>query len=401
MIFKLKTLGRFIPTTKNKIVIWVGNEIPFYDNKFFLFFFNIMKPIDVCTDMIDDSYTPSNISKSPTIEDFLKGYNGSMENIVIVLSSPEYMERLYELEKEYDLSNTEVHFLVYLRLAAEKYSLPEIQPGAVQKIPKKIHYCWFGGKELHPLANYVIESWYEHHPDWEIIRWDETNYDPFIREGSTWYEKEIYTAIKRLYDDKMYVFLSDIARFDIIYKHGGIYMDIDMLCVKPLDRFLYDESFITRHEFMSHNISIFGSIPKNRALLLTPQCLEELSEYDVKNLKEKHGEYIYNKGGFFNVYKNILVKKFDNIDVLKLDNGMNLYATDVFIVIDGSHLFENITENTHAIHYALGSYASISFRELSNRIPYNIKYRPLIEKLYGEDFYKTPYIFFEKNIEME
>ena len=44
-------------------------------------------------------------------------------------------------------------------------------------IPKVIHYCWFGGKELPDLALKCIESWKKYCPDYQIIQWNENNYE--------------------------------------------------------------------------------------------------------------------------------------------------------------------------------------------------------------------------------
>ena len=44
-------------------------------------------------------------------------------------------------------------------------------------IPKIINYCWFGGKPLPPLAKKCIDSWKKYLPDYEIKRWDESNFD--------------------------------------------------------------------------------------------------------------------------------------------------------------------------------------------------------------------------------
>ncbi|MCM1377964.1 MAG: glycosyl transferase [Clostridium sp.] len=85
------------------------------------------------------------------------------------------------------------------------------------KIPKVIHYCWFGGKPLPASARRCIESWRKFLPDYEIRRWDESNYDI---NGSA------YAAAA--YADKKYAYVSDIARMEIIYKHGGIYFDTDV-----------------------------------------------------------------------------------------------------------------------------------------------------------------------------
>jgi mannosyltransferase OCH1-like enzyme len=89
-------------------------------------------------------------------------------------------------------------------------------------IPKKIHYCWFGGKELPDSAKKCIESWKTYFPDYEIKEWNESNYDV---------NKTIFT--KEAYQIGKYAFVSDYARFDILYNYGGIYFDTDVEVIKP------------------------------------------------------------------------------------------------------------------------------------------------------------------------
>ena len=94
-------------------------------------------------------------------------------------------------------------------------------------IPKKIHYCWIGGNPLPESAKKCIKSWKKYCPDYEIIEWNETNYD-FSKIP---YMKEAYEAIK-------WGFVPDYARLDIIYTHGGIYMDTDVEMVRSFDPLL-------------------------------------------------------------------------------------------------------------------------------------------------------------------
>lgn len=94
-----------------------------------------------------------------------------------------------------------------------------------QFVPNAIHYCWFGGSPLGELEAKCIDSWKQFLPDWEIIRWDETNYDIVTCPR---YVREAYLAEK-------WAFVSDYARFDILYKHGGIYFDTDVEVIRPLD----------------------------------------------------------------------------------------------------------------------------------------------------------------------
>ena len=99
-------------------------------------------------------------------------------------------------------------------------------------IPKIIHYCWFGGKPLTPLAEKCIASWRRIMPDYEIKLWDESNYD---------FKKNTFTA--KACKQGKWGFLSDYARLDIIYNYGGIYFDTDVEALKPFDEFLKYPAF--------------------------------------------------------------------------------------------------------------------------------------------------------------
>lgn len=100
-------------------------------------------------------------------------------------------------------------------------------------IPKKIHYCWFGGNPLPKSAKKCIASWKKFFPDYEIIQWNEDNYDV----NKIQYTKEAYEA-------KKYAFVSDYARFDILYQYGGIYFDTDVEVIKSFDEILAQGAFM-------------------------------------------------------------------------------------------------------------------------------------------------------------
>ena len=93
-------------------------------------------------------------------------------------------------------------------------------------IPKTIHYCWFGRGEKPKLAQKCIASWKTFCPDYEIIEWNEDNYDV----NSTPYTKYCY-------ENKKWAFLSDYVRLDVVCRHGGVYFDTDVEvivgCVRP------------------------------------------------------------------------------------------------------------------------------------------------------------------------
>lgn len=99
-------------------------------------------------------------------------------------------------------------------------------------IPKKIHYCWIGGNPLPESVKKCIRSWEKYCPDYEIIEWNESNYD-FTKNN---YMKEAFEA-------KKWGFVPDYARLDIIYEYGGIYLDTDVEMVRSFDDLLKYEGF--------------------------------------------------------------------------------------------------------------------------------------------------------------
>ena len=99
-------------------------------------------------------------------------------------------------------------------------------------IPKKIHYCWFGGKELPELAKKCIASWEKFCPDYEIIRWDESNFNI-----------NICKYVTEAYQNKKFAFVTDYVRLYAMHTQGGIYMDTDVELTKNLDIFLDNQGF--------------------------------------------------------------------------------------------------------------------------------------------------------------
>lgn len=97
-------------------------------------------------------------------------------------------------------------------------------------IPRIIHYCWFGGTPLSDSARKCIESWKRFCPNYEIVKWDETNFDinccDYVREA---------------YETGKWAFVSDVVRLYALVNNGGVYMDTDVEVLKPLDTLLsYD-----------------------------------------------------------------------------------------------------------------------------------------------------------------
>ena len=100
-------------------------------------------------------------------------------------------------------------------------------------IPKIIHYCWFGGKPKPELAQKCLKSWKKHCPDYEILEWNEDNFD-------------VSTAplyVRQAYEQKRWAFVSDYVRLRALTEMGGVYMDTDVEVIRSLDPFLRHKAF--------------------------------------------------------------------------------------------------------------------------------------------------------------
>lgn len=207
-------------------------------------------------------------------------------------------------------------------------------------IPKVIHYVWVGGKPLTPLAEKCIASWKKYCPDYEIKRWDESNFDV----NQNQYCKEAY-------ENKKWAFVSDYIRLKVLYDEGGIYMDTDVEVIKPLDLFLDHDAFSGYEDYDSIPTGIMASQKHGK-------WIEELlKDYDKKTF--------VNKDGSFNMETNVVQitnttrKMFPQI-VLNNEfvdvHDVVFYPKDYFCPIDAMTLKKKVTSNTHTIHWFAGSW---------------------------------------------
>lgn len=117
-------------------------------------------------------------------------------------------------------------------------------------IPKKIHYCWFGKGEKPKKAQKCIASWKKYCPDYEIIEWNEDNFD--IKQ---------YPYAAYCLENKKYAFLSDFVRLVVINEHGGVYFDTDVELIRSPDGLLQYDAFygFENDEFVATGLG-FGAV---------------------------------------------------------------------------------------------------------------------------------------------
>lgn len=206
-------------------------------------------------------------------------------------------------------------------------------------IPKIIHYCWLGPQPLPDSAKKNIESWRKYCPDYEIKRWTDSDID--IK--SVKYMEECYEA-------KAWGFVPDVARLQIIYNEGGIYLDTDVELIKSLDPLLDNKAFMGFENSSIVNLGQgFGAEPHNKLIR------EFLEQY--KNI------HFINRDGTKNLIASpqIQTKCLKKLGLHK--NGKmqtigtaTIYPADYFSGIDYYSGLSTQTENTYAIHHFNGSW---------------------------------------------
>ena len=208
-------------------------------------------------------------------------------------------------------------------------------------IPKKIHYCWFGGEQLPILAIKCIESWRKYLPDYEIIEWNEGNFDVNCNN---------YT--REAYDSKKWAFVSDYARLKILYEHGGLYFDTDVEIINDMSHIISEGSFMG---FETDTI-----VGPGLGLASAPKLdlyEEILKDYDGSHFLKADGTYDFTTIGdrITRILKEHGLRKTKDIQIVC---GVNLYPKDYFNPLDMKTGRLNITQNTVSIHHYMASWES-------------------------------------------
>lgn len=212
-------------------------------------------------------------------------------------------------------------------------------------IPKIIHYCWFGGNPLPNSAEKCIKSWKKYCPDYEIIEWNESNFDI----NSNKYVREAY-------ENKKFAFVTDYVRLYAMYNYGGIYMDTDVEVLKPLDSFLNNQAF---SGFETSGYVPTGLMASEKKFPLFGELLEYYKDRSFVN-PDGSFDTTTNTVTITNICKSrglVLNNQFQVID------GFALYPSDYFCVKNTHTGIIEKTENSFSIHHFNASWNTKEERE--------------------------------------
>ncbi len=267
------------------------------------------------------------------------------KDIAVLITSDIYVYEIYkQLEKMLNGRNIEV-FGLSLMIAkniddtSERY-MQFLNNETSYKIPKIIHYFWFSGEEKTGLVKECLESWKKTCPDYELKEWNGNNYNISVNDF-------VYKAYKK----KKWAYVSDYARLDVVYRYGGIYLDLDVILYKNLDILLSQDFFVGFGPIRDIEAAVFG------AKKGCPILKEMMHIYDDKKFDENESMTLFN-------LQPILLDRFFEKKGFEINgkyqkkDGITIYPRDLFSAKNWFTGAYEITDVALGIHECAGGWVN-------------------------------------------
>lgn len=249
-------------------------------------------------------------------------------------------------------------------------------------IPKTIHYCWFGRNPKPKFAKKCMKSWKKYCPDYEIIEWNESNFD--ISKAPLY--------VRQAYEAKKWAYVTDYVRLWAVYNYGGVYFDTDVEIIKSIDCLLDCDSFwgFESEKYVATGLG-FGAICKSQVVF------KMMSDYDDLLFLLADGNYNTTpcpqiNSHVFEEYGARLDNTYQKFD------DFTLFPSDYFCPKDWYTGLTNITDNTYTIHHFDASWRSIEENKEYNAIQKKYEKerkvkkvlhfrKKVLRRIFGEEFY--------------
>ena len=176
----------------------------------------------------------------------------------------------------------------FFRSLYEKNNPSKVMPQVTTKIPKIIHQVWIGG-EVPKVFKPLMQSWIDSHVGrgWEYKLWTDEDVKDYPLRNRAFYDATDNPGVK-----------SDILKWEIIYNHGGVYIDVDHECLRTLDILHHTYDFYTCLQpldgfFIQLGAALFAGTPKHPIL---KHCIETIrDDWHYKGAPKKTGPIHFTK----------------------------------------------------------------------------------------------------------
>lgn len=281
------------------------------------------------------------------------------DNTIILISVADYGAIVDVINANPDIQNVDWlpdRFLAMLQTDDEILNVPKT-PNAPKpyhknseiRIPKIINTFWFSNDPIPEKYQKCVDSWKKYCPDYEIRIWSLNDYNPH---GNRYFEEAISV--------KKWAFASDFSRIDIICQNGGVYMDLDVEVVKPLDDLLHNDAYLGFEDFIQIDCgSGFGATKgnkifeeirdeyKDRVFILPDGSFDQTTCPKIYTpVLERHG---LKRNGSFQEVEDITVYPFEYLSAKSFLTGI-IYQT----------------ENTYTIHHHEGSWLTEESKRINS-----------------------------------
>lgn len=213
---------------------------------------------------------------------------------------------------------------------------------SIDMIPHKIHYCWFGKNEKNKNVLNCIDSWRKNFPDYEIIEWNEDNFDIFC-----------CPYVQEAYQQQKWAFVSDYVRFWCLFYVGGIYFDTDVEVLRDMSDILVRGPYMGLQKDLSKSDDVLNINPGlgMAAYKGMPILKDILNLYERQSFCRKGGKE--NLKTVVQYTTELFQAKGYNGDTKNINffEGIYIYPTDYFCPMDTWSGKIDITSNTYTIHH--------------------------------------------------
>jgi len=286
--------------------------------------------------------------------------------MILMITSSYFAKMIEQFDRMPELDSIECFVAPIMYLTHRKEKRSEFRPFMREQmsIPKVIHYCWFGRNPIPEKNRRCIESWKRYCPDYEIVEWNENNYDIYKNE-----------YMGQAYDAKKYGYVPDYARIDILYSQGGIYFDTDVELIRNIDDLLYLDAFTSFEEYPTVNFGGGSGSVKGLPVLKRILDFREKAQF-----LKRDGSYNTITCGYYETFP-LRAAGLRQDGTLQNIEGLTVLSSDYFHPKSSVSGCVNQTENTYAIHQF--SWSWVDDRQKEEKRKTQEKYREIIKRMQG------------------